>query len=87
MTQTSFDQSLSNDISGLTWVSKFGWLRSAELGRLMWPNNAYARTRADRVVRGWLERGLVISRGLPDGAGRAFVLSEPGARLLGRPGN
>lgn len=86
MTQTSFDQRLLNDIYGLTWISKFGWLRSAELGRLMWPNDAYARTRADRVVRGWLERGLVISRGLPDGAGRAFVLSEPGARLLREAG-
>jgi hypothetical protein len=82
MTQTSFDQRLSNDISGLTWISKFGWLRTAELGRLMWPNDMYARTRADRVVRGWLDRGLVIGRALPDGAGRAFVLSEPGARLL-----
>lgn len=86
MTQTSFDQRHSNDISGLTWISKFGWLRTAELGRLMWPNDAFARTRADRVVRGWLDRGLVISRGLPDGAGRAFVLSEPGARLLREAG-
>lgn len=86
MTQTSFDQRLSNDISGLTWISKFGWLRTAELGRLMWPNDRYARTRADRVVRGWLDRSLVISRALPDGAGRALVLSESGARRLREAG-
>lgn len=87
MTQTSFDQRLSNDLRGLSWLTKFGWLRTAELGRLMWPSDTYARTKADRVARGWIKRSLVITRQLPDGAGRALVLSEAGSRLLKASGH
>lgn len=79
---TGFEQRHQNDVDGLTWIHQFGWLRSAELGRLMWPSDKHARTRADRIIRGWLDRSLVIARQLPDGARRAVVLSEAGARLL-----
>lgn len=77
-----FEQRKKNDQHGLCWINAFGWIRTAELGRLMWRGDRHARTRADRVVRGWIERRLVIVRPLPDGAGRALVLSEVGARLL-----
>jgi len=77
-----YEQRKQNDTKGLTWVAAFGGLRSAELGRLMWPNDDYARTRTDRAARSWVERGLVMVRPLPDGAGRLLVLAEPGARVL-----
>ncbi len=76
----------SNDIDALTWTEKFVWLRSRELGLLMWPDDPYSRTRGDRVVRGLLDRQLVIERQLPQGAGRAVVLSEGGAQLLREEG-
>lgn len=82
----SYEQRKQNDQLGLTWVNTFGSLRTAELGKLMWPNDPHARTRTDRVARSWIERGLVIARPLPDGAGRLLVLSEPGARLLRNEG-
>jgi hypothetical protein len=71
-----------NDVRGLAYIDRFGWLRSVELGRLMWPNDTYSRTRADRVIRGWVSRRLVLERPLPDGAGRAVVLSSSGADFL-----
>ncbi|GAB2876257.1 hypothetical protein GCM10027046_00010 [Uliginosibacterium flavum] len=39
------------------------------------------------MVRGWIERKLVIERVLPSIAGRALVLSEAGARLLRQHGS
>lgn len=81
-TATGFEQRHRNDVEGLLWIHRFGWLRSAELGRLMWPTDKHSRTRADRIIRGWLDRSLVIARQLPNGARRAVVLSEAGARLL-----
>jgi hypothetical protein len=71
-----------NDRIGLGWLAKFRWLRSKELGRLMWPTDTTSRVRADRVIRGWIERRLVIVRQLPDGAGRAIVLSSVGAAMV-----
>ncbi len=79
---TPFEQRQQNDIDGLSFIYKFGWLRSLELGKLMWPHNSSARHQADRLIRSWLERGLVISRELPLGAGRAVVLAAGGVRLL-----
>jgi hypothetical protein len=71
-----------NDRIGLRWVADFRWLRGRELGRLMWPNDKTSRVRANRVIRGWIERRLVIVRQMPDGAGRAVVLSSAGAALV-----
>lgn len=71
-----------NDRIGLRWVANFRWLRGRELGRLMWPNDKTSRVRANRVIRGWIERRLVIVRQIPDGAGRAVVLSSAGAALV-----
>lgn len=79
---TPFQQREQNDIDGLQLVHRFGWLRGLELGKIMWPYNSSARHQADRLIRSWLERGLVISRELPLGAGRAVVLAAGGVRLL-----
>ncbi|MRR50361.1 MAG: hypothetical protein EG825_05520 [Rhodocyclaceae bacterium] len=79
---TGFELRHQNDVKGLLWIHRFGWLRSAELGRLIWPLDRFSRTRADRIIRGWLDRSLVIARQLPNGARRAVVLSDSGARLL-----
>lgn len=65
---------------------QFGWLRSAELGKLLWPDSPASRQAADRLVRSWIERQLVIVRQLQDGAGRAFVLATAGVRLLAENG-
>ena len=47
----AFEQRFQNDLLGLGWISRFGWLRTAELGPLIWPNDTYARTRTDRLAR------------------------------------
>ena len=81
-----FEQRRLNDVEGLHWLSRWGWLRTTELGPLLWPGNPTARHQADRLVRSWLARRLVIARELPDGAGRALVLATGGVRLLGEAG-
>jgi hypothetical protein len=86
MATTSFDQRHTNDLDGLFCIHIFGWLRSRELGRLMWSGDRFSRTRADRLLRGWQKRNLILLRKLPDGAGRAAVLAEAGARLLRESG-
>lgn len=78
----AYEQSRQNDVTGLAWVNRFGWIRTTELGPLLWPQNASARHQADRLVRRWLERGLVLARELPEGAGRALVLAQGGVDLL-----
>jgi hypothetical protein len=70
------------DIVGLQFIDKFGWLRIIELGRLIWPNNANQRKYAERITRNWVKRGLVIERNLSIHAGRAFVLSRKGVSFL-----
>lgn len=62
-----YEQQARNDYNGLLWIKKFLWLRSYELGILLWPGDrSWSRTRADRVIRSWSKRGLVILRELPD---------------------
>lgn len=78
----AYAQSRTNDLVGLGWLSRFGWLRTAELGLLLWPTSRSARQQADRLARRWLERRLVLARELPEGAGRALVLATAGVRLL-----
>lgn len=83
---TPFEQHHKNDICGLRWIGDFGWLRPAELGALLWPGADHARKQAERLVRTWLKRGLVLQRELPDRAGRAIVLAVAGVRLLATAG-
>lgn len=79
---TPIEQRRLNDANGLFFVHQFGWLRTAELGKLLWPNSPASRQAADRLARSWIERQLVIVRELPDGAGRALVLATAGVRVL-----
>ncbi|MET7015151.1 hypothetical protein [Uliginosibacterium flavum] len=78
---------LQNDLQGLSHIQSFGWLRASELGQFMFAHTKYPRQAAERMVRGWLERKLIIERPLPSIAGRALVLSEAGARLLRQHGS
>lgn len=78
----AYEQRKQNDLQGLGWVNRFGWIRTTELGPLLWPGNPSARHQADRLARSWLERGLVLARALPEGAGRALVLAQGGVDLL-----
>ncbi|PLK49848.1 hypothetical protein [Uliginosibacterium sp. TH139] len=75
-------QRVQNDLKGLSLLHRFGWLRAPELGKLFWRTQEHASVRANRLVRSWAERKLVLVRRLPEGAGQAVVLSEAGARLL-----
>lgn len=75
-----------NDIDGLAWIHRFAWLRPNELGALLWSSNGHARHQADRLVRSWRERGLVLERTLPERAGRALVLASRGVQLLASAG-
>ncbi len=81
----AFEKRKQNDIEGLSWVHRFGWIRTTELGPLLWPGSA-ARHQADRLARDWIARGLVLARTLPEGAGHALVLATAGARLLADDG-
>ena len=74
------------DAQGLSFLHQFGWLRTCELGKLMWPDIVSSRQSADRLARDWLARRLVIARDLPDAAGRALVLAAAGVRLLAEHG-
>lgn len=40
-----------DDLDGLSWLGRFGWLRTQEPGTLLWPGSCYARQQADRIVR------------------------------------
>lgn len=78
----AYEQRRINDRDGLNWLAKFGWLRTHELGKLLWPGNKTCRQQADRLARSWLERKLVLARELPNHTGRALVLATAGVRLL-----
>lgn len=77
-----------NDRDGLDWVHRFGWLRTLELGALLWPGTAEASAtrQANRLAKSWVKRGLVLERQLPENAGRALVLATGGVRVLAEHG-
>lgn len=77
---------MQNDVNGLNWLHKFGWLRPTELGRLLWPSSNTSKHQADRLVRSWRRRCLVLERSLPEHAGRALVLATRGVRFLDEHG-
>lgn len=77
------EQRLRNDLAALQFIHKFGWLRIAELGVLMKPHTETTLESGARLARSLVDRRLVLARQLPEGAGRALVLSSAGVRLLG----
>lgn len=77
---------IEKDVRGLLYVAKFGWLRTAELGKLLWPESKYSRQIADQFLSSWIKRKLVIVRELPERHGRIFVLSKGGVNLLAEHG-
>lgn len=75
-------QGIENDRIGLGWIWDFGWLRSVELGRLIWPGNSHSNIYACNLVRKWRDKGYVIERCLPENAGSAYVLAAAGVEFL-----
>ncbi|XLZ72874.1 hypothetical protein ABT364_13145 [Massilia sp. SR12] len=83
---TPHEQRRLKDAIGLHFIHQFGWLRTAELGKLLWPESPAGRQAADTLARSWIKRQLVIVRELPEGVGRAFVLATAGVRVLAENG-
>lgn len=83
----SIEKRRQNDLAGLLFVHYFGWLRAIELGALLFPKNATSAEAANRIIRGWDQRRLVIVRELPDRAGKAIVLATAGVRFLSENGH
>lgn len=73
---------IENDRIGLNWLWKFGWLRSVELGRLLWPGNSHSNIYACNLTKKWRNKGYVIERVLPENAGSAYVLAAAGVEFL-----
>ncbi len=73
---------IDNDLIGLGWINKFGWIRPQEIGYFLWPAAQHRVKNAERIARRWIESGLCIARDLPMGSGRALVLSSRGAEFL-----
>ncbi len=71
-----------NDEDGLWYISIFGFLRSIELGKLLWQNAKNNHKYAQRICRKWLSKGYVIKRELPSKAGFAYVLAAGGVKFL-----
>lgn len=69
--------------NALVLVSRFGWLRAPELGRLLAPNLVTNRKSAERALRKLAELRYVTSRRLPGvNSGSAFVVSKRGMAWL-----
>jgi hypothetical protein len=75
-----------NQLVALEYIHDYGWLRAAELGRLMWPRSQHFAKQGERLARQLVSLGMVIPRKLPAQQGRALVLSEYGAKLLRNDG-
>lgn len=82
MGKSGISHGLENDRIGLNWLWDFGWLRSVELGRLLWPKNSYSNIYACNLTKKWRDKGYVIERVLPENAGSAYVLAAAGVEFL-----
>ena len=79
-------KSEQNDVLGLHAIHRFRWLRSREIGNVLWPTQKNRHTSAARLIRKWLENDWVIERKLPESFGPAYVLSQRGANFLEQHG-
>ena len=79
-------KSEQNDVKGLYAIHRFRWLRSREIGNVLWPTQKNRHTSAARLIRKWLENDWVIERKLPESFGPVYVLSQRGANFLAQHG-
>ena len=78
----SFELGEAHDTDGLWSISRYGFLRANELGKLIWPSVKHNQKNGQRICRKWLDKGFVIARELPSKAGYAYVLASRGVRFL-----
>ena len=65
-------------------IARFEWLRSREIGMLLWPDakSAHRKTYGNTLCKSLLEQRFVIQRKLPYQYGFVYVLSKKGADFL-----
>ena len=74
-----------NELDILTYINRFGWLRSRDLAALIWPEaktSDSAMAMAQRTLKRLKDGGQILHRIAPDGA-TVYALSEAGARRIG----
>ena len=74
-----------NELDALAWLHRFGWLRSRDLGALIWPEAKTfdsAMAMAQRTLKRLKDGGQILHRIAPDGA-TVYALAEAGARRIG----
>lgn len=74
-----------NELDTLTYIHRFGWLRSRDLAALIWHDSKHIESgiaMAQRTLRRLKKAGQILTRIAPDGAS-VYALSESGARRLG----
>jgi len=79
------DQNWPNELKALFLIHKFRWLRSAELGHLIWPRSRNFDKYSQSLIKDLADRvdhKCVIVRALPGHKGNAVVLGAPGVRRL-----
>lgn len=75
-----------NDLEGLRWLAKFGFLRAKDVGVLLWGREENSFKYGQRICRKWIDKGYVLKRELPSKAGGAFVLAAGGVKFLSENG-
>jgi hypothetical protein len=75
-----------NDLEGLHWLAKFGFLRAKDVGVLLWGQEENSFKYGQRICRKWIDKGYVLKRELPSKAGGAFVLAAGGVKFLSENG-
>jgi hypothetical protein len=84
MASTSKEIGAVREVTALNYISRFGWLRSAELGKLLFPyrSSANAKKAMSKVLTRLRKKKCVLERRLPDGLGLALVLAKAGVARL-----
>lgn len=72
----------TDDLTRLRIIGEFGWIRTRELGNILWPDSIHSTKYAELYSRKYIDFGYLISRKLPSRAGSALLLSKKGATIL-----
>lgn len=67
-----------NELAVLTWLHRFGWLRTRDLAALVWPDGSQSIPMARRTLRRLSDDHEVLAHRLPDGT-PIFALGARGA--------